>query len=278
MCEDIKTVALNKALLKFTSKLKLNPLGKIHYGWHSKSAGQKVIGSTKPFWIQLSLFESLNMTKSYVKRIEDANNLKGINKPYLYKSFIYQEDNIFYAILLSDFVEEPLFTENSYLIKDIDLHPQWLPNLKEQIDIMSQYPTKFISCRQELITRRINERYGDISCQISSWGTIHGDLNWQNVTAITPYLLDWEGWGKGPLGLDFCFLYCFSLLAPRTANEVKTFFSDYFQSSQGSICLLFVCCELLRMTEIYKDHENLYEPLKLLGEKIVKNEFDNFQV
>jgi hypothetical protein len=174
------------------------------------------------------------------------------------------------------YIREKHLAENPYLTHEIDPPFNWLSSLKKQLDYLALQPTNFTSCRQDLITRRIQERYGTFDCEVRRWGTIHGDLNWLNITSQTPYLLDWEGWGTGPLGLDVSFLYCFSLLSPKMANAIKTFFEDFFQSNHGKLCLLFVCCELLRMIEIYGDHPELQAPLSYLSEGIIKNEHINF--
>ncbi|MGH3885275.1 MAG: hypothetical protein ACRDSZ_01695 [Pseudonocardiaceae bacterium] len=66
---------------------------------------------------------------------------------------------------------------------------------------------------------------------VTTWSTAHGDLQWANLTAPAPYLLDWEGWGIAPAGYDAATLYCYSLLAPNTARRVYETFTDILDTS-----------------------------------------------
>ncbi len=57
-----------------------------------------------------------------------------------------------------------------------------------------------------------------------TWQTAHGDLHWANLFGPQLAIIDWEGWGRGPVGLDAATLYCCSLPAPGTAERVyRTF-------------------------------------------------------
>ncbi|WP_146134754.1 phosphotransferase [Actinopolyspora mortivallis] len=61
---------------------------------------------------------------------------------------------------------------------------------------------------------------------VLDWETVHGDLHWANLLRPELGLLDWSLWGRGPAGTDAATLYCYSLLAPRTAATVWHTFVD----------------------------------------------------
>ncbi|MFG2557103.1 hypothetical protein [Streptomyces sp. NPDC048581] len=48
----------------------------------------------------------------------------------------------------------------------------------------------------------------------TDWTTAHGDLHTANITAGTPYPLDWEGFGMALVGYDAATLPAYSLLVP----------------------------------------------------------------
>jgi hypothetical protein len=83
------------------------------------------------------------------------------------------------------------------------------------------------------------------------------------------FLLDWEGWGLGPRGLDAATLWAFSLLVPSVAERVNEEFSEDLSCRSGKIAQLFMCAELLRMTRNFGDHPDLEKPLTREADRLV---------
>ena len=157
-----------------------------------------------------------------------------------------------------------------YLSPTFELPQQdWFYSLKSSISSLESIESPYIAFRQELISRRIEKRFGSVNSTISNWNTAHGDLHWSNVTNNS-IIVDWESWGMGPRGIDLAFLYLFSILHESAINKLKQLFFDYFNDPQFDICLLFGCCELMRMTELHNDHPILYPHLDALGKDIFK--------
>jgi aminoglycoside phosphotransferase (APT) family kinase protein len=118
-----------------------------------------------------------------------------------------------------------------------------------------------VSARQDLISRRISAFAPQINPEVTEWSIAHGDLHWANLTIPKLYILDWEGWGIGPRGLDSATLWAFSLAVPSLAARICQEFAEHFNSRSGKIAQLFMCVELLRMIETFGDHPSLKEPI-----------------
>lgn len=89
-------------------------------------------------------------------------------------------------------------------------------------------------------TRRI---YG-IELEVEQWETIHGDLHWNNIFSPTLGILDWEFWGRGPVGTDEATLYLFSLQIPEVAEKQHTTFRDVLDTSTGRVAQLIAAARV----------------------------------
>jgi hypothetical protein len=84
---------------------------------------------------------------------------------------------------------------------------------------------------QQQITQRIHAHFGDaVDADVDRWETVHGDLHWSNLVHPRCGLLDWQLWGRGPVGTDAATLYCYSLSVPATARKVYAIFADALNS------------------------------------------------
>lgn len=257
---NIKSLIM--ALEKSANRLGGKRRGELKYGWHNKSVGSQIeFQDGHVSWLRVHFLSTQEELNRSIERIENSNLIEGVHKPVIEKCFIDSIDAHFYGAIVQDYIEEETCSRTPCLDEKIEMTPQWLTSLAQQLISLAQHKAEYVSCRQDLITRRITERFGDVPSVIDDWGTIHGDLNWTNVTRKMPVLLDWEGWGQGPRGLDIHFLYAYALLQPDVADLIRAYFKSEFDSPHGKICLLFVCAELMRMVEIHGDHPQLYDPL-----------------
>ncbi|MBY0264384.1 MAG: hypothetical protein K2P90_02995 [Holosporales bacterium] len=243
--------------------------GEIAYGWRQKSAGQAVsLQNEAIVWIQVALHRSPEVASLFRKRLEAKDQIIGIQPPKLLELTTKEEP--LRTLWTSTFVESAPFSITPELQDPIVLDSEWLQKLETQLIRLAEASSPFESYRQELITRRIQERYGpDLPTQIETWQTIHGDLHWANVTEDCT-LLDWEGWGIGPRYLDIAFLYEYSVACPPVCQILEEKFPFLWGTSDGLICLLFVSSELLRMIELYEDHPQLKTPLETLAQRVIQ--------
>ncbi len=167
-------------------------------------------------------------------------------------------------------IESEACSETPELRKPIKLTPAWWKSLRMSLDALASYGTDQVSTRQDLISRRLTERYGrQVDPVVEHWCTAHGDLHWSNLTKDGPYILDWECWGAAPRGLDAAFLRCFSLLVPDVERAVLKTFADCLGTSDGVRSQLFACAELLRVSEIYGEHPDLAPRLHALAKVLL---------
>lgn len=274
MTKDLNKLNLsniNKILDKVSLHFNASYRGKIKWGWHYKSLGSKVIIKGDPFWIRISYYDYYDKAYNFIERLKSFNQLPHINKPEVLNFWIWEEKGYWLAIIMT-YVEEPTLTDGSVLENYISIDQTWLERLKLQLHALSHTPSSYINCSSDLIKRRIIERFGlSAPNNISNWCTIHGDLHWGNLTNKTPFILDWEGSGTGPRSLDISLLYCFSLLNPIVSSKIKELFKSILNGSDGRVCQLFCCSELLRMNELHGDHPELNGPLKELAKNLLHN-------
>ena len=235
--------------------------------------GQALILPTgAQFWAQIMLHGSSERAHLFRGRVALKDTICGLQAPKLLQIVPGPEDA--YSACLMSFISTPPLSQTPELYEKMTLQEDFWAHLKNQLQILKTVASPYISCRQELMTRRIHERYGaHLPTQIQLWGTIHGDLHWGNLTQEYT-LLDWEGWGQGPTCLDPAFLYGYALLVPSVCATLEQIFPHLFETQEGlqdgPICLLFVCCELLRMIEIHQDHPALKEPLEILAARAMR--------
>lgn len=93
---------------------------------------------------------------------------------------------------------------------------------------------------------------------VTRWETGHGDLHWNNLLGPEFGLLDWEMWGRLPVGMDAASLYCRTLLVPETAARVREVFADVLDTPAGRVAQLLAAASLLHRGEF----PDLDQPLR----------------
>ena len=260
----------SKVLSSTCSSLGLFSQGKPRFGWHQKSAGIKVKDKEgHSYWLRVSWHARYENAWGELLKIKDSNKIRGLSKPFVEKAWLEPWKEGYEVGILLTYISESVCSSQAMLEEDLVLSSVWISSLKAQLDALARVKTSHLSCTQNLFSRRLEERYGIRNSVIHRWTTGHGDLNWSNLTRRTPWILDWEGWGVGPQGLDIAFLYCYALKFPETARQIRHSFEDWFLTRHGQLCVLFVGAELLRMIEINGDHPSLEKPLYRLIESIL---------
>lgn len=243
--------------------LGLETLGEIAYGWHFKSAGCKVADRNGAInWLRVIAFGPNEKNDRIWNGLKEAASIQGVKKPSWIKDYQWQEGQVKCRADLLEFIDVNCISKTPELTQTVPLNPGWFAELRQSLENLHRFSTSRVCVRQDLVARRLRERFGDtVDASVSEWETSHGDLHWANLTMPGCWILDWEGWGTAPKCTDVAFLYCFSLQNPDIASLVWTFFSDWLESVDGIKAQMFACSELMRMTELYSDHPNLYPKL-----------------
>jgi hypothetical protein len=75
-------------------------------------------------------------------------------------------------------------------------------------------------------------------------------------------IVDWELWGRGPVGYDAATLYCHSLLVPELAAQVHETFADLLDSPDGRLAQLAAAGRMLHRITGSGDYPDLEAPLR----------------
>jgi hypothetical protein len=231
------------------------------YGWGGKSAGFRTDQAT---WLRVSYRSSDQINERTWTGEECASALLSVAKPRLLRSFRWldEEQNLVWRADELALVSSPLVSATPQIDANPELADEWWAQLTSSLSALGLHKTTRVGVRQDLVNRRIAEFAGDcIDPTIEEWATAHADLHWANVTAPDLHILDWEGWGVGPRGLDAATLWAYSLLAPPVAERIQAEFKKDLATRSGKLAQLFTCVELLHMIWKFGDHPRLEEPL-----------------
>lgn len=260
----------NRALQVAAHELGVRLIGEIKYGWEQKTVGSTVISDDGARgWLRIQMRPKIKDVDRFWTGIKESEYIGGVLKPTVIRELEWEYDGFVWRADLITFISQKVCSRTPELREPLSLTREWYHELRTSLERLAQYDTARIAVTQEFISRQIHERFGDhIHTDITDWATIHADIHWANLTQPECWILDWEGWGKGPRALDPAFLYCFTLLEQKNAEKIYTHFSDSLDTRDGALCQLFACAELMRMTEQEGAHPDLYPYLLERSKKI----------
>jgi hypothetical protein len=262
---------ISTAVETAVNRLKLKVDGSFVFGWHKKSAGCRVITSDgEILWLRVQSRPKGTEPSKLWLGLQEAEPIPIENKPKLKSLVEWVIDARVWRAELMTFVPYSVCSSTAELRAPLMLGSNWYTKLVTALSSLSLYKTERVNARQDLITRRLHERFGSaVDSRIDEWATAHGDIHWANLTRPDCWIFDWEAWGRSPQGLDAATLYCFSLMQAETARDVYTHFKYVLDSPDGIKSQLFMCAELMRMSELHGDHPDLYPHLKKLASRLL---------
>jgi hypothetical protein len=163
---------------------------------------------------------------------------------------------------LSQYVDEPVCAPEPFLRTDLDLSAAWWASLRTDLETIADTHTDRVAVRQEWVDRSVPRFLGITAPKVTDWTTAHGDMHAANLTSATPYLLDWEGFGRAPVGYDAAMLLAYSLLVPDFAQRVRETF-PVLKSEAGRTAQIIVITELIQ-SATRGDHPELVPALRTL--------------
>ncbi|WP_405398487.1 hypothetical protein [Streptomyces microflavus] len=190
-----------------------------------------------------------------------------VTKPALYESGGDGRNGYSYRAELSQYIPEPVCSPAPVLSPGATVPPgSWWASLRADLNTVAKASTDRVAVRQEWVDRSV-PRFLDMPApQITEWETAHGDLQPANLTSGTPYLLDWEGFGRAPVGYDPAMLLAYSLLAPGFAERVRETF-PVLGTGPGRVAQIVVITELMQSAS-RGDHPELVPALRSLAEDL----------
>ncbi|MET9735167.1 hypothetical protein ABZZ79_32380 [Streptomyces sp. NPDC006458] len=151
---------------------------------------------------------------------------RSVSRPRLRGVLDWASAGVAYRAELTEYVPvHPVTRGTSALARDIALPDAWWSELKSALATLATVPTDRESVRQGWVDRNFRRFLGIDPVQITETTTGHADLHWANLTREPLALLDWENWGRLPVGYDLGLFHAYSLATPATAARIRREFA-----------------------------------------------------
>lgn len=215
------------------------------FGWRLRTIGAPTSGADGPRWLRVvTEFPEWAEGDTWTGNT-DANSFTGISRPRVLDVLEWDENNWRQqrAEVMTLLPGRAISLTNQLQVA-VDLPDVWWAQLRHTIDVVRKADTERVYTHQARISERARDTLG-ADLAIEQWETVHGDLHWANLLAPQFALLDWELWGRGPVGTDAATLLLYSLLVPEVAQRVHHTFADVLDGEAGRRAQLAVAARLL---------------------------------
>ncbi|MGW0728696.1 hypothetical protein [Streptomyces mirabilis] len=189
----------------------------------------------------------------------------GVRKPALHALHDRTGDGYAYRAELSAFVDEPLLSPHPVLRDELDLPGPWFETIRTNLSAIAATPTDRTAMRQEWISRAVPSTPATRHPR-SHNGPARTATSTPPTSPPGPTILDWEGWGTAPQGLDAATPYASSLLQLNVAARVRAAF-PLLGSPAGPTAEATVCAMPLQ-TVACGDNVTLEDQLRDWSEKL----------
>jgi hypothetical protein len=251
---------LQRAALMFGVTVTGTPV----HGWRLRSASATATGPGGPRWLRVGTERESDLPHPCWDGLPTANDVIGVPKPIVLDSAEWPAHDRpvprrVRADVMTLLTGHPC-SPDEVLRHDPELPDTWWGHLRDALITARDTPT---SRRGGWSRDRVAEMFGaEVAeqAQVTETETTHGDLHWANLLGPQLGILDWEMWGRAPLGTDPASLYCYTLLVPTVAARVWDTFTDVLDTRSGRAALLRVAARLLRRAP--REFPDLAEPLR----------------
>jgi hypothetical protein len=232
------------------------------YGWCDRSIGAEAASPKGGRWLRVVTEDARWAHGDFWTGNADAGAIKGITKPTVLDTAEWEQGPRKVRAEHMTLLHGQPCSPTDVLSQEARLPQTWWSELRRSLDVLAATPTRRVCVSSDHVVSRVRNYLGvDLDPDTLTWTTIHGDLHWANLDGPRFALLDWEGWGRGPTGVDAATLYCYSLLLPNTARRVFETFRDVLDSPTGTVAQLYAIARLLSRAE-KGDYPDLVEPLR----------------
>jgi phosphotransferase family enzyme len=237
------------------------------FGWRLRSISAAVNGPYGHRWLRVVSEQIQWAQGDWWTGNTDANIITGLRKPRVLDVVEWEIPEVRrQRAELMTRVSGWRCSDSDVLQGKVELPPTWWAELRRSLDAIRATPTARMRKDEPAIRKAVRDALG-LSIEVKAWETVHGDLHWANLLQPEFGILDWELWGRGPVGTDAASLYCYSLLAPSTAATVWDTFADVLDTPPGITALLYVASRLLHRVDM-GDHPELAAPLHRLVDRL----------
>ncbi|MFC7983369.1 hypothetical protein [Streptomyces sp. NPDC057336] len=215
------------------------------WGWQGRTLGRRAgdcwlrIVSAKASKAGGRLWEGTATADTHVPRSVPRPRLRGV--------LDWTAPDVAYRAELTEYVSVPPVTSGTpALDQDVVLPDSWWSELKSALGALATVPTDRESVRQNWVDRNLRRFLGIDPIRIRETTTGHADLHWANLTRAPLIILDWENWGRLPVGYDLGLLHAYSLAAPATAARIRREFAHVLDTDAGRTGELVALAQLLQ--------------------------------
>ncbi|MFG3126716.1 hypothetical protein ACGFZU_03285 [Streptomyces tendae] len=241
-------------------ELNVTASGSFVWGWQGRTLGRRA----DRYWLRL-LCSPLEKEGGHLwegTATAQAALPRSVPRPALHHVLDWTAGEHAYRAELTEYVPtQPLEAGGPVLTRGVDLPDAWWRDLKKALADTSTTPTSRISVRQRWVDKSFTRFLGIPPVQITATQSGHGDLHWANITGPPLVLLDWEGWGRLPVGFDAGLLHAYSLTCPATARRIRQEFGSTLNSPEGRVGELIAVGQLLQVVH-RGGHPELATPLQ----------------
>ncbi|GGV08109.1 hypothetical protein GCM10010275_55380 [Streptomyces litmocidini] len=223
----------------------ITPSGPEVWGWQGRTFGRRAGTS----WLRVVSTPSEKAGGRLWEgtALADAAVPRTIPRPRLRNLMDWTHGSYAYRAELTEFITTPtVVTGSPVLDHDPNLPDTWWRDLHGASRALAAVPTDREAVRQSWIDRNFRAFLGIDPPWIHEHTTGHADLHWANLTAPTLIILDWEGWGRMPVGYDPGLLHAYSLPVPAVAARVRHEFADVLDTPAGRTGELVALGQLLQ--------------------------------
>ncbi|KPC62629.1 hypothetical protein [Streptomyces chattanoogensis] len=220
--------------------------GPIAWGWQGCTIGRR----TGAYWLRVASGKGTRPPAP--KHGEGAIGAQQlvpaeVPRPRLHDHTRWAADGYAYEAELADCLTTPVISPHRCdITQDPGLPDQWWADLRRALDVLAKAPGGRTTVRDRWAQRAFPHFLGVTAPEMIERTTGHGDLQWANLTQHPLTVIDWERWGRVPVGFDAGTLHAASLGVPAVAAMVREVFDDILTTDAGRVGELCALAEMLQ--------------------------------
>jgi hypothetical protein len=231
--------------------------GREAWGWRGRSLGYPVTTADATAWLRVVACLSDQIIETFWVGNHIARHLpRSLPRPTLLAAHAWADHPWAYRAELYEYLDSQPVAPQPVLRSDPELPATWWSALRTALHELAAIPTTRVTVHPDFLAWAVpyylDARIPAAALSPDRWTTAHGDLHYGNLYGPELRIIDWEGWGRAPVGYDAATLLAHSILVPTAAARVTAAFADVLPTPAGHCAQLAVAAEMI--------HANLGDP------------------
>jgi Arc/MetJ family transcription regulator len=198
-----------------------------------------------------------------------------IPMPRHVRSVVWTDDDRVVRADLLTYVPQRAAGTGLVLDRHVDLPDSWWTALQAGLEPLQRITTTervAADPREESFCNHFLALFGvEIDPERVEMTMSHGDLHFGNLTAPELVILDWENWGRAPVGYDAAHLLCSAILHPDIAARARAEFAGVLGTYSGAVALLTAASKYLHHVQSGEFPE-VAIPLRCHVESVIRDQ------